>query len=1000
MKRLLSYCVLLLSLSGLAQAIPIFDITTPTKEITLVPGGTGTVTYTIENRINANLNNMEYTSPTLASRSGGTCGTTLAQGANCTVELTVRAPDSVPASGHILLDPLRVCVIQRNLVCSVANRANRVVLNVNNMDGISGQMTQVLPRNLAEGNPASFSMTYTNGNQGVATGVSVTLPTETGLVIDSNSCGTAATPVTLPISGNCVVNATYTPPIGATGARSFTTTLSYDQGADVPLETSTNVKTIAISGQMTQVLPRNLAEGNPASFSMTYTNGNQGVATGVSVTLPTETGLVIDSNSCGTAATPVTLPISGNCVVNATYTPPIGATGARSFTTTLSYDQGADVPLETSTNVKTIAISGQVTQALPSNLAEGNPASFSMTYTNGDQGAATRVSVALPTETGLVIDSNSCGTAATPVTLPISGNCVVNATYTPPIGATGARSFTTTLSYDQGADVPLETSTNVKTIAISGQVTQALPSNLAEGNPASFSMTYTNGDQGAATRVSVALPTETGLVIDSNSCGTAATPVTLPISGNCVVNATYTPPIGATGARSFTTTLSYDQGADVPLETSTNVKTIAISGQVTQALPSNLAEGNPASFSMTYTNGNQGVATGVSVTLPTETGLVIDSNSCGTAATPVTLPISGNCVVNATYTPPIGATGARSFTTTLSYDQGADVPLETNTIVDITIIKYTVIGTGGTILTSPDGVTWARRAVGVTDEFLTDVLYANNQYVVIGLGGTILTSPNGAIWSSRTSGVTGALANISYANNQYLVVGSQASMLTSSDGISWTETNISGRFTSVVYANNQYVAVGAIGDIVTSPDGVNWTPQFSRSTQNLVKVLYANNQYVVIGFRGTILTSPNGTIWSSRTSRSVQNLYDFIYANNQYVVVGDNGTIVTSSDGVNWTPQVSGSGVSLNSIIYVNNQYMVVGAAEAGIGTILTSQDGITWTRQTRGVPNANLTKVIYANNQYVVVGNNGTIVTSTDGANWIARVSGVTELLNDIIFD
>ncbi len=52
MKQLLSYCVLLLSLGGVAQAIPLFDITTPTKEITLTPGATETVTYTIENRIN------------------------------------------------------------------------------------------------------------------------------------------------------------------------------------------------------------------------------------------------------------------------------------------------------------------------------------------------------------------------------------------------------------------------------------------------------------------------------------------------------------------------------------------------------------------------------------------------------------------------------------------------------------------------------------------------------------------------------------------------------------------------------------------------------------------------------------------------------------------------------------------------------------------------------------------------------------------------------------
>jgi len=164
MERLFSVCGLWLGLSVLAQAIPLFDITTPTKEITRAPGATGTVTYTIENRINADIANMQYVPPTLAlaSRSGGTCGANLAQGANCTLELTVRAPDSVPTSGGVLLDPLRVCGIQKDLVCSVVNRANRVRLTINNMEGVSGAVTQALPSNLAEGSSASFAMTYIN----------------------------------------------------------------------------------------------------------------------------------------------------------------------------------------------------------------------------------------------------------------------------------------------------------------------------------------------------------------------------------------------------------------------------------------------------------------------------------------------------------------------------------------------------------------------------------------------------------------------------------------------------------------------------------------------------------------------------------------------------------------------------------------------------------------------------------------------------------------------
>ncbi len=132
MKRLLGVCLLLLSFSGvLAQGIPFFNIITPTNmAINLIPGETATVTYIVDNRINANITNMQYIPPPLASRSGGTCGATLNQGANCTVVLTVRAPTTLPESGSILLDPLRVCGIGRKLVCSVADRANQIRIKV------------------------------------------------------------------------------------------------------------------------------------------------------------------------------------------------------------------------------------------------------------------------------------------------------------------------------------------------------------------------------------------------------------------------------------------------------------------------------------------------------------------------------------------------------------------------------------------------------------------------------------------------------------------------------------------------------------------------------------------------------------------------------------------------------------------------------------------------------------------------------------------------------
>ena len=54
------------------------------------------------------------------------------------------------------------------------------------------------------------------------------------------------------------------------------------------------------------------------------------------------------------------------------------------------------------------------------------------------------------------------------------------------------------------------------------------------------------------------------------------------------------------------------------------------------------------------------------------------------------------------------------------------------------------LGPGGTILTSPDGVTWAIRSSGTSD-YLLGVAYGNGTFVAVGYGGTILQSDPVAI---------------------------------------------------------------------------------------------------------------------------------------------------------------------------------------------------------------------------------------------------------------
>jgi hypothetical protein len=150
---------------------------------------------------------------------------------------------------------------------------------------------------------------------------------------------------------------------------------------------------------------------------------------------------------------------------------------------------------------------------------------------------------------------------------------------------------------------------------------------------------------------------------------------------------------------------------------------------------------------------------------------------------------------------------------------------------------FVAVGNGGTILTSPDGVSWTQRTSG-TSNSLSGVTYRNGTFVAVGLGGTILTSPDGVTWTQRTSGTRNWLSGVTYGNGPSWRWG-DGPILTSPDGVNWTaRANGDGQqalgrglrqrhdsLRGVAYGNGTFVGTG--GTILTSPDGVNWTVRAS-----------------------------------------------------------------------------------------------------------------------------------------------------------------------------
>ena len=129
------------------------------------------------------------------------------------------------------------------------------------------------------------------------------------------------------------------------------------------------------------------------------------------------------------------------------------------------------------------------------------------------------------------------------------------------------------------------------------------------------------------------------------------------------------------------------------------------------------------------------------------------------------------------------------------------------------------------ILTSPDGMMWTNNTPMVTSHMLNAVAWNGTVFTATGSGGTILTSPNGITsWTSQVSGDTAMLAGIIWADNQYVIVGHEGvgifgPILTSPTGITWTNRTSSTTqwLYGVTWGNNLFVAVGTNGTIIMSP---------------------------------------------------------------------------------------------------------------------------------------------------------------------------------------
>ena len=204
---------------------------------------------------------------------------------------------------------------------------------------------------------------------------------------------------------------------------------------------------------------------------------------------------------------------------------------------------------------------------------------------------------------------------------------------------------------------------------------------LKNNSTHAFSFTFYNDGFDTATGINFAMTgSQANIQNFTNGCTSA-----LDASENCTVSGQYvtSPENSNPGPFIVQGELSYDQGSNVSALTNSNITDTAIVGEVIAKLGDYLLKDGVYKVRFKFINESNALATGVSVT-HTQEGVTVDTtnpNQCGTD-----LAANSSCELWLEYT--ADTLGLVNLQATLSYEQGADATVSTQSTTVQSIMSY------------------------------------------------------------------------------------------------------------------------------------------------------------------------------------------------------------------------------------------------------------------------------------------------------------------------
>jgi hypothetical protein len=243
------------------------------------------------------------------------------------------------------------------------------------------------------------------------------------------------------------------------------------------------------------------------------------------------------------------------------------------------------------------------------------------------------------------------------------------------------------------------------------------------------------------------------------------------------------------------------------------------------------------------------------------------------------------------------------------------------------------------------GLSWSASTLPQSG-YWRQIAYGNGIFVAVNYNSSsIATSPDGITWTSRTVGVTSP-NSVTFGGGKFVIVGLFSNNVYSTNGTFWSEGSslsfLGNQRKKVAYGNGKYVVVvndSALTKSAYSTDAITWTEAVIPA-RNWDRLFYgAGKFFAQEGFSNNAAYSSDGIAWTAFTSPTF--FQEGVDTGDTVVAIGDQ--TYSSTDGANWSlfSTTGGFGIEYAEVEYeqpdpIASKYYVDNAIAAAIAAYLT----------------------------------------------------------------